>query len=244
MKVYTNQELDALQEFLDDGGDEEEAKRLTALFGIEAVSKFREGSKFKWAVFDNIPDPNDVDEVEDGLFSPRGHVGERVFAVDVDGNVRVDTPEDILGAWELEASDYINLPDEFADFWSYPPTLYHATDSDNTDSILKYGLAPESDSRGLTNRGVGDAVFTTTNEDLAKSGTYGDAVFEIHTRAMARDGYKPEVGGEPDVLEWEAKRSLAWAFGVDDYPADGPENDPETVIVYGHIPSKYLRLID
>ena len=42
----------------------------------------------------------------------------------------------------------------------------------------------------------------------------------------------------------KAKNSLAWAFGIEDYIQDGPENDPYTVIVYGHIPPKYLRLLD
>jgi hypothetical protein len=244
VKTFTEQDLDALQEFLDSGGDKEEAKRLIDLFDIEQVGEIREGRKFKWAIFDDIPDPNDADEVEDGLFSLRGYVGKRVFAFDDEGNVFVDTPEDILDGYSLEASDYIDLPDEFEDFWESPSPLYHATGADNVKSILRSGLNPESQSRGLRNRGVGSAVFTTLEEDSARSGMYGDAVFEIDTRAMARDGYTPEVEGEPDVAEYEAKNSLAWAFGIEDYIQDGPENDPYTVIVYGHIPPKYLRLLD
>jgi hypothetical protein len=244
MKTFTEQDLDALQEFLDSGGDEEEAKRLIALFDIEAVGEFREGRKFKWAIFDDIPDPNDADEVEDGLFSLRGYVGKRVFATDASGNVFVDRPEDILDGYNLEASDYIDSPDEFEGFWESPSPLYHATDVDNVRSILRSGLNPESQSRGLRNRGVGLAVFTTLDEESARSGMYGDAVFEIDTRAMARDGYTPEVEGEPDVAEYEAKNSLAWAFGVEGYTQDEPENDPDTVIVHGRIPPKYLRLLD
>lgn len=243
MKTFTEQDLDALQEFLDSGGDKEEAKRLIALFGIEVVGEFREGSKFKWAVFDDIPDPNDVDEVEDGLFSLRGYVGERVFAVDGSGNVFVDTPENILGAWDLDASDYIALPDEFADFWEHPPPLYHATSEDNVRSILRSGLNPEAKSRGLRNKSVSSAVFTTLDEESARSGMYGDAVFEIDTRAMARDGYTPEVHGEPDVAEYETKNALAWAFRLEGYTQNEPENDPDTVILHGHIPPKYLRLL-
>ena len=243
MRVYTVEEVEALEAFLDDGADEHEAKRLAELFEFKPVGRYpngRKGKKYAWVL---VEVPTSCDWSDEGDSATVSEEEQRVWVSDGD-SVSVRDPIGILDDYSLEAEDYIEIRDEFADFWSYPGTLYHATDSDNIESILKYGLNPASDSRGFTNRGVGSAVFTTTNEDSAHSGTYGDAVFEIDTRAMKRDGYTPEVGGEPDVVEWEAKRALAWAFGIEDYEQDGPENDPETVIVYGPIPSKYLRLVD
>ena len=62
---------------------------------------------------------------------------------------------------------------------------------------------------------------------------------------MAADGYKPWVSQEPDVEEYEWRRQLASKVGADriadrlELPSD---MSPNTVIVHGAIPAKYLTL--
>ena len=145
-----------------------------------------------------------------------------------------------LVMWEPEK--YVNV-DDLSNFWESPSTLYHATDPENIESILQHGLWPESQTRGITNRGVGSAVFTSLNPDVLDA--YGSALFAIDTQGMKRDGYMPEVGLEPDVVDYEAKTALVSALGLEEqYSVDVEQGmDPDTVIVYGSIPPKYLGLV-
>lgn len=129
-----------------------------------------------------------------------------------------------------------------ADFWAGPSPLYHATSEENADRIEKTGLAARNKTRGLTNRGTGPAVFTTIEPDEAALGTYGNVVFEIDTDAMKRDGYTPHVGMEEPLARSELKSALGHKVGLEDYSwddgFDGLSNS--TVVIYGHIPAKYL----
>ena len=129
------------------------------------------------------------------------------------------------------------------EFWSHPEPLFHATVEKYVKSIINSGLHPSNASRGLNNRGVGDAVFTTSDFDEAIMGHYGDHIFKIDTRAMARDGIKPYVEKEPPVIEEELRITIANKLGYD-YQSDlGSDMSPNTVIIHGHIPSKYLMLV-
>ena len=51
-------------------------------------------------------------------------------------------------------------------FWrfSHMPTLYHCTEPDRWESIKIEGLKGMNGSRGLSNRSVGKAIFTTMEE--------------------------------------------------------------------------------
>ena len=143
----------------------------------------------------------------------------------------------------MDSAENLVDVDNLDDFWKSPPPLYHATDHENVDSIMAFGLNLESKTRGLTNRWVGAAVFTSMNPEAIDA--YGDTIIQIDTNAMARDRYTPRVSLEPGVLEYEAQRSLLSRFDMEgeyilDFPSDGIDTD--TVIVDGPIPARYLSL--
>lgn len=145
------------------------------------------------------------------------------------------------------ADEYFNVDFEQKtndDFWEYPSTLYHATNSqENLDSILKNGLEGRSESRGITNRSVGSAVFTSVDPESIQDYAGSDGgIVSIDTKMMKQDGYTPFVGMEPEVLEKEIASALANKLGIDyeqEYHDSGM--DPNTFIVYGDIPAKYIK---
>ena len=155
-----------------------------------------------------------------------------------------------VGSWvhgvdEFDTSWGVVMPDFNAAFWEHPSTLWHATPDENVQSILKNGLGRRSDTRGLTNRSVGAAVFTTTEPEELATGSYGDNHIEIDCAAMKADGYTPTVTQEPEVEEYEFKRALLWKVGAEeqaDRLEHGSDMSPNTVIVHGDIPPKYLKL--
>ena len=238
----TAADLEALETFIDVGATVNEAKRLAALFEFKASARTHEGSLYRW-MRATIADPNAVEELDDGRLVVTGTL-DVIWRRHKDADhISVEVPRAILESYHVDPADYLNVPDELADFWKHPAPLYHATTEDHVEDILEEGLRSRSATRGLRNRSVGAAVFTTTNLETASYGSYGDVVFEIDTAAMARDGLTPEVSLEPDVAEAAGKNALAWAFGIEDY-AEEPENAPDTVIVYGSIPPEYLRRLD
>jgi hypothetical protein len=133
-------------------------------------------------------------------------------------------------------------------FWIHPHTLYHCTPDEHVPAIEQNGLRPSSKTRGISNRGVGAAVFTTMHYEEVDSlrMSYGDNVFMIDTKAMKQDGYMPEVSLEP---EWEQAKKLEFIYhklGKEDMEAsrfvDSSDGVSEgTVIVHGAIPAKYLK---
>ena len=129
-------------------------------------------------------------------------------------------------------------------FWTSPQTLYHATPTANVESIKVNGLTLQHKSRGLANRHIRGAVFTSTEPDWITQ-SYGPSVITINTRLMKQDGFMPLVGKEPNHVEaditnfiarkigaWDDDRDLANSF------SEGTTDD--TVIIYSHIPPKYL----
>jgi hypothetical protein len=165
----------------------------------------------------------------------------------VDGRVAAKSASalgDEISMGQTDPEDYIDTSFvDYTHFWNGPCPLYHATQAENVDSIIADGLGATNESRGLRNRSVGAAVFTTTELEQAFDGVYGDVVFEIDTTAMKRDGYMPRVHAEPDVVEAEAANSLMSALGEEDFHMES-ENDPRTAIILGSIPPKYLRIVE
>jgi hypothetical protein len=141
----------------------------------------------------------------------------------------------------------INTPDVSDEFWGPggdPPPLYHATPRKNVRSILRDGLGPRSETRGISNRWVGDAVFTSTELGELEDGSYGDAIFEIDTAAMRRDGVTPPLRLEPDVEEAHWREALAHKLGDEDFYWEVEHGMSEnTIAVHGHIAPKYLALV-
>jgi hypothetical protein len=132
-----------------------------------------------------------------------------------------------------------------ARFWEYPEVLYHATTEQNAAVIERQGLRPQNATRGLSNRSVGGAIFTTSEFEDTMSGSYGDVVFAIDTTRLAADKRHPYATREPNVEEGELQSALAHALGLDDFEPNY-ENDmsPNTVILYGAIPRAYLTRED
>lgn len=190
--------------------------------------------------------------------------GKRVITIEMDGNLWVlekddqglhywDNPEDWLNS-AVERSEEFYLPEDFSKtFWESPIPLYHATSDENVENISKRGLLARSFTRGIGNRNTGAAVFTISGENyddihsaLLKLNSYGESVFEIDTAAMKQDGYMPDVAKEDPISEGELKISLANLidyeyYGGDDY--NSGEYFPDTVIIFGNIPAKYLNLL-
>lgn len=156
----------------------------------------------------------------------------------------ISHPETALSFIEdADLDQYVGESSVSDDFWDSPSYLFHATDSDNYDYIFEDGLRGSSNSRGLTNRSVGNAVFVSTNPDVIDA--YGDLILKIDTKAMKNDNYTPEIGIEPDVEEGERKQSLAYMLGLDDYSYDFETGiDYDTYIIYGDVPAKYLTVYE
>lgn len=150
-----------------------------------------------------------------------------------------DVSEHEITEWGLDYDDFNQT------FWTHPQELYHATPDDNVEAILANGIGAMNKTRGLSNRGVGAAVFTSSDPEELMHGSYGDSIFQIDTAAMAADGYRPRVEQEPDVEEYEWRRRLLHAVG-DEYVCDRMSvpsyMSPYTVIVHGEIPAKYIAL--
>jgi hypothetical protein len=171
-----------------------------------------------------------------------------VYERAADGAFSRQTVDDFMRdiSWKNREHEYFpeDPADKFHDdFWGSPAILYHGTTA--LSAVLKQGLGPMSKTRGLSNRWVGAAVFTSLSDEAAASYRYGPdgGLLAIDTRAMKRDGVQPRVAQEPEVLEQELMSAIAWRLGIEDYAIEYGDSgiDPDTVIVYGKIPAKYLK---
>jgi len=166
-----------------------------------------------------------------------------------DGLLVLDEDGDSKDATEwvndTDRTDYVDLGDYNEEFWSSDPgETYHATPEENVEDILREGLAPMNKTRGIDNRGTGAAVFTSSEIDLIQ-GSYGPKVFKIDLSAMRRDGYMPEVAEEEPIMEKRAKEALAAKIGLDDFNWEVESGvDETTLVIFGHIPPKYLELLE
>jgi len=136
-------------------------------------------------------------------------------------------------------------------FWEYPQTLYHCTPTENIPSIKAKGLTVQNQSRGINNRSVGSAIFTTREEEEVESvrQSYGPMVIAIDTRAMKRDGFTPFVTEEPEVEEARELEFIFRHLGHEDYDLsrfiDSSGGISEyTIILHENIPPKYLSIIE
>ncbi len=160
---------------------------------------------------------------------------ERVKAIDfLDDAVVYNKVDDYIG---------VDVADNFNEsFWKAPELLYHGTSDKNAKSIMKIGLKPSFETRGLNNSHIGNAIFTSSNSEFVQD--YGDVVIEINTIKMKEDGFMPEVNLEPEVLEYEHANILYGFFDIE-YSGDISDSgiSPETIIIYEAIPPKYLKIV-
>lgn len=131
------------------------------------------------------------------------------------------------------------------DFWSFPAAVFHGTVREHLPSILKNGLTVQNLTRGITNKSVGSAIFTSTDSEKVESYTdAGGAVLKINTPQMKKDGYMPFVSGEPEIIEKEYMGSIAYLIGIE-YETDPVDSgmDTDTVIFNQDIPLKYISVL-
>ena len=143
-------------------------------------------------------------------------------------------------AWQ-----YVDYKDFGEDFWenvTEGETLYHGTYEDRIEDIMREGLSPMDKTRGIENRSTGSAIFTSSSAEVASE--YYPIVLEINIGQMKADRYMPRVSKEGPVDESETLQALAYKIGLEDFYVDYEQGlDPETIIFYGNIPAKYLRII-
>lgn len=125
-------------------------------------------------------------------------------------------------------------------FWDYPATLYHGTNEDGVESILKNGLNPMDRSRGIANRGTGNAVFMSDNPD-EPAYSY-PVVLQIDTAAMKADGITPNMEQEGPIFEADLRSAAASRIGINDYSEDVEAGlAPSTVICRQTVSPKYIK---
>ena len=151
------------------------------------------------------------------------------------------------GEWIYEVDTDEIFPEEEErfdrDFWERPGLLFHNTNSARWSGIKREGLLPTNLTRGLSNRGTGPAVFTTTNIELAESGLYGDMVVSINARKMKENGLTPLVAEEAPHRRYKLRRRLIHMLDLDLEPDSPDDVDPETVVVFGSIPPQFLSRV-
>lgn len=185
-----------------------------------------------------------TDEVLNDVFI----VDDKVVTLD-DDDITIEEKNKWLDGQDRLRDKVIDaLEEQFKnDFLEYPSPLYHATPYKSVASIMKNGLKPMAKTRGLSNRGVGAAIFTADDLDYI-SDSYGDAIFKIDVPAMKQDGVEFSVEKEPAVFEGEAMGALAHRLGIDDYyweSGDSGADDPSTVILHvSSVDPKYLSLVN
>lgn len=140
--------------------------------------------------------------------------------------------------------EYIPAPDFNKTFWAGVgggSTLYHATSKEFLPQIMQEGLSPMNKTRGMSNRGVGNAIFTSPEPTSIDS--YGDTVLEINVGAMKAAGYMPAVSQESPFEAENQKSAIAHKLGIQDwiggeYGSEGLADD--TIIFYGAIPPQFI----
>jgi len=142
------------------------------------------------------------------------------------------------------------VEDKFnAFFWQHPEVLFHATVQENVEDIRKKGLLAIHKGRGMSNRHIHYAVFTSTEPDWITH-VYGPVVITIRTDLMKKDGFTPYVTKEPnhteaEVIDFIAGKIKAWEPGTHDLSNAYSEGTTEdTVIIYESVPPKYLEVND
>lgn len=164
-------------------------------------------------------------------------------------NGALSTVQDwLLDIYDHDLGRYVPYQDFNKQYWDNVrpgERMYHSTDPEHLEAIKAEGLTPASGSRGLSNSGMGDAVFTSSEPELTDS--YGPVLLAIDVGAMKADGYMPQATKEEPFEDSEMRAVLACKMGVSDYcpysqyASEGL--DQNTVAFYGAIPVKYITVV-
>ncbi len=156
-----------------------------------------------------------------------------------------DAKEWIYGIGD-NAWQYIDQQDFNEEFWKnvgQGEKVYHGTQEDRIKDIMEIGLSTMDETRGINNRSTGSAIFTSPSAEIASY--YYPIVIEINVGQMKVDGHMPQASKESPVDEAEILQTLANKIGLEGFYADYEQGlDPETIIFYGNIPVKYLRVVE
>ncbi len=152
-----------------------------------------------------------------------------------------------MGGRKLASAMTGAIEDKFnAEFWKHPQTLFHATPTNNVENIKVNGLSAVHKSRGMANKHIRSAVFTSTEPDWITH-SYGPSVITIHTDLMKKDGVMPYVSKEPNHTEHEVIMFLLRKIKASDREmerdyssAQSEGTTDDTIIIYSPVPAKYL----
>lgn len=193
--------------------------------------------------YDKIDWPGGADPVYIFEFGGTDYVLEcstdNVFINDADSWVR--------NINDLSLDSYIPMPNFNEEFWEGVGSgsfAYHATKPEYTEVILQEGLQPRDETRGMSNRHTGPAVFASLSEEAVTP--YGDAVLSIDLGAMKAAGYMPQVDQESPLENDKQIEAIAWKIGLEDFHNEdrgweGIDND--TIVIDGAIPPQFLKLL-
>lgn len=133
------------------------------------------------------------------------------------------------------------------DLDKHESVLYHASPCENKRQILERGIEPRKETRGISNRSTGAAVFASTDNYGLDS--YGDCRFEIDLSKMKADGYTPTITQEEPFEEINMKKRLANLLDVGDdyYPEDSLQSEGiwgHTRVIHGDVPARYISPVE
>jgi len=234
---------------------------------IYKISKFNpeDPEHSAWEALEYIDDKSEIPtvlqyyglEYEYIQFDPiDGVTADPIYAVKDGSAMKIvgdDTYPRITDAneWLINLSDnellyYMPIIDHNNEFWEYPPEyLYHGTREDRINDILKHGLQPRAETRGISNKFAAYGVFTSADHDTA-SYSY-PVVLEILVSQMKEDGYMPDVGKEEPLEDDTLREMLARKIGYENYINDSYSGDglsDDTIVFHGIIPPKYIRVVE
>lgn len=140
---------------------------------------------------------------------------------------------------------YVEDKDFNKEFWDSVYNgykMYHGTYLERIESIKANGLEPRNETRGIGNRSMGDGIFTSSSPETAYA--HYPVVIEIDVGKMKGTGFMPNVGREEPIEEGEAYELLANKLGIQDFIYDYEQGiEFDTIVFYGKIPPKYLRIL-
>jgi hypothetical protein len=152
--------------------------------------------------------------------------------------------------WNIREYDLYDLvPQIYSDYFGNPAeydgVVYHSTPEENLESIENHGLRPESRTRGISNRNVGSAIFTSYEPD--EMGSYGDGLVAIDLEIARRMNPKLETGLEPPIEEYIRRSAIANRLGIEDtgmfLPSQSDGIREDTLIIYGDVPKEAIEII-
>ena len=223
------------------------------------IYKVAQNNSFGIQELSYMEDPNEIERELNNNSVAYNKVnlnGNIVFVVSLNNTKYVVDPDgrtDELSTWlwtldDRRLTEYSSITNFNENFWKYAniAELYHGTHKEYVDSIKTNGLLLRNDSRGISNRSTGNAIFTTT--EPLRTDSYGGYLVIIDVNKMRADNFMPEVGKEEPVHEAEMRHNIAEKLGEEDFIADGSlslENEGiwgDTIVIYENIPAKYLRI--